>query len=127
MKLGIINSAFGQAGVDTKTGLEHIARIIEPLLLVTPPNFPPGGLGDGLEYLRLLTAIQDGPTGHATRLPLFETFKVQQRPHLRIVIGHGEQELAKSGNRGSTVVLQHGEVTVVELFGLFDNTRRAGR
>jgi len=27
MKLGIINSAFHQAGVDTATGLEHIARI----------------------------------------------------------------------------------------------------
>lgn len=27
MKLGIINSAFNQAGVDTRTGLEHIARI----------------------------------------------------------------------------------------------------
>lgn len=27
MKLGIINSAFAQAGVNTKTGLEHIARI----------------------------------------------------------------------------------------------------
>lgn len=27
MKLGIINSAFSQTGVDTKTGLEHIARI----------------------------------------------------------------------------------------------------
>ena len=27
MKLGIINSAFDQAGVDTRTGLEHIARI----------------------------------------------------------------------------------------------------
>jgi D-psicose/D-tagatose/L-ribulose 3-epimerase len=27
MKLGIINSAFGQAGVDTATGLGHIARI----------------------------------------------------------------------------------------------------
>jgi len=27
MKLGIINSAFGQAGVDTLTGLQHIARI----------------------------------------------------------------------------------------------------
>ncbi|MCL6217018.1 sugar phosphate isomerase/epimerase family protein [Zunongwangia pacifica] len=27
MKLGIINSAFAQAGVDTKTGLEHIARM----------------------------------------------------------------------------------------------------
>jgi sugar phosphate isomerase/epimerase len=27
MKLGIINSAFGQAGVDTATGLSHIARI----------------------------------------------------------------------------------------------------
>ena len=27
MKLGIINSAFGQAGVDTATGLTHIARI----------------------------------------------------------------------------------------------------
>ncbi len=27
MKLGILNSAFGQAGVDTATGLKHIARI----------------------------------------------------------------------------------------------------
>ena len=27
MKLGIINSAFGQAGVDTATGLKHIANI----------------------------------------------------------------------------------------------------
>ncbi len=27
MKLGIINSAFDQAGVDTATGLRHIARI----------------------------------------------------------------------------------------------------
>ncbi len=27
MKLGIINSAFDQVGIDTKTGLEHIARI----------------------------------------------------------------------------------------------------
>src|SRR5882757_9578245 len=27
MKLGIINSAFQQAGVDTATGLKHIARI----------------------------------------------------------------------------------------------------
>lgn len=27
MKLGIINSAFGQAGMDTATGLNHIARI----------------------------------------------------------------------------------------------------
>ena len=27
MKLGIINSAFDQAGVDTTTGLEHIKRI----------------------------------------------------------------------------------------------------
>ena len=27
MKLGIIDSAFQQAGVDTQTGLEHIARI----------------------------------------------------------------------------------------------------
>jgi len=27
MKLGIINSAFGQVGVDTATGLKHIARI----------------------------------------------------------------------------------------------------
>ena len=41
MKLGVINSAFSQAGVDTVTGLEHIARIgfdsvdifIEPSML----------------------------------------------------------------------------------------------
>jgi len=39
MKLGIINSAFGQAGVDTVTGLEHISRIgFDSVDLFTEPS-----------------------------------------------------------------------------------------
>jgi phytoene dehydrogenase-like protein len=34
--------------------LEGIARIIEPLLLVTPPEFPPRRIGDYVDYLKLL-------------------------------------------------------------------------
>lgn len=41
--------------------LERIARIIEPLLLVTPPNFPPAGIKDGIEYLRLLARFRGVP------------------------------------------------------------------
>ena len=33
--------------------LERLAQVAESLLLTTPPNFPPGGLGDFLEYLKL--------------------------------------------------------------------------
>lgn len=39
MNLGIINSAFGQAGVDTLTGLEHISRIgFDSVDLFTEPS-----------------------------------------------------------------------------------------
>ncbi len=33
--------------------LERLAQVAESLLLTTPPNFPPGGVGDLLEYLKL--------------------------------------------------------------------------
>ncbi len=34
--------------------LERLAQVAESLLLVTPPNFPPSGVGDFIEYLKLL-------------------------------------------------------------------------
>ena len=34
--------------------LERLAQVAESLLLTTPPNFPPSGLGDFIEYLKLL-------------------------------------------------------------------------
>lgn len=34
--------------------LERLAIVVESLLLVTPPEFPPQGLGDFIEYLKLL-------------------------------------------------------------------------
>ena len=33
--------------------LERLAQVAESLLLTTPPNFPPGGIGDFYEYLKL--------------------------------------------------------------------------
>lgn len=33
--------------------LEKLAQFVEPMLLTTPPNFPPRGLGDFVEYLKL--------------------------------------------------------------------------
>jgi phytoene dehydrogenase-like protein len=33
--------------------LEKLAVVVESLLLTTPPNFPPGGIGDFIEYLKL--------------------------------------------------------------------------
>ncbi len=33
--------------------LERLAQVVESLLLVTPPNFPPAGVGDYIEYLKL--------------------------------------------------------------------------
>src|ERR1044071_4487053 len=33
--------------------LERISRLVEELLLTTPPDFPPQGIGDFLEYLKL--------------------------------------------------------------------------
>ncbi len=41
--------------------LERIARIVEPLLVTTPPNFPPRGLKDTVEYLRLLARFRGVP------------------------------------------------------------------
>src|ERR1700674_3969367 len=34
--------------------LERLAVVAESLLLTTPPNFPPAGLGDFIDYLKLL-------------------------------------------------------------------------
>src|SRR6202167_3019205 len=33
--------------------LERLAQVAESLLLTTPPNFPPAGIGDYIEYLKL--------------------------------------------------------------------------
>src|SRR5580658_11132947 len=33
--------------------LERLSQVVESLLLTTPPQFPPGGLGDLIEYLKL--------------------------------------------------------------------------
>ena len=50
MKLGIINSAFGQAGVDTLTGLEHIARIgFDSVDIFTEPSMLSAEEISGLE------------------------------------------------------------------------------
>ena len=38
--------------------LERLAQVAESLLLTTPPNFPPGGIGDFIEYLKLMGRLR---------------------------------------------------------------------
>jgi phytoene dehydrogenase-like protein len=38
--------------------LDRLARLVEQLLLVTPPNFPPSGVADLFNYLKLLTRFR---------------------------------------------------------------------
>jgi phytoene dehydrogenase-like protein len=38
--------------------LERLAMVVESLLLVTPPDFPPSGVGDFTEYLKLLGRLR---------------------------------------------------------------------
>ena len=38
--------------------LEKLASVAESLLLTTPPAFPPGGIGDFIDYLRLMGRLR---------------------------------------------------------------------
>src|SRR5579864_1661492 len=38
--------------------LERISQVVEGLLLTTPPQFPPGGLGDFIDYLKLAARMR---------------------------------------------------------------------
>jgi phytoene dehydrogenase-like protein len=38
--------------------LERISQVVEGLLLTTPPQFPPQGLGDALDYLKLAARLR---------------------------------------------------------------------
>jgi phytoene dehydrogenase-like protein len=38
--------------------LERLAQVAESLLLITPPNFPPSGMGDYAEYLKLAGRVR---------------------------------------------------------------------
>jgi phytoene dehydrogenase-like protein len=38
--------------------LERLAQVAESLLLTTPPNFPPAGVGDFIEYLKLMGRLR---------------------------------------------------------------------
>ncbi len=51
--------------------LERLAQVAESLLLTTPPNFPPSGVGDVLEYLKLL-----GKTRGLTRAEIVGLVKI---------------------------------------------------
>jgi phytoene dehydrogenase-like protein len=37
--------------------IERLSRLVEALLLTTPPQFPPGGIGDAVEYLKLAARL----------------------------------------------------------------------
>jgi phytoene dehydrogenase-like protein len=48
--------------------LERLARVVESLLLVTPPEFPPAAPGDFLDYLKLLGSVRGLSRGEWTGL-----------------------------------------------------------
>ncbi|HLK66566.1 MAG TPA: NAD(P)/FAD-dependent oxidoreductase [Bryobacteraceae bacterium] len=38
--------------------LERLSQVVEGLLLTTPPRFPPGGIGDAIDYLKLAARMR---------------------------------------------------------------------
>lgn len=51
--------------------VDRLARLVEQLLLVTPPNFPPSGVADLFHYLKLLTRFR-----HVDRKDLVALVKI---------------------------------------------------
>jgi phytoene dehydrogenase-like protein len=48
--------------------LERLARVVEGLLLTTPPDFPPSSLGDFVDYLRFAARLRGLSTADMTAL-----------------------------------------------------------
>ena len=48
--------------------LERISEVIEGLLLTTPPQFPPNGIGDAIEYLKLAARMRGLSPAHIVAL-----------------------------------------------------------
>src|SRR5437764_562976 len=48
--------------------LERIAEVVEGLLLTTPPQFPPHGVGDAIEYLKLAAKMRGLSPAHIVAL-----------------------------------------------------------
>jgi phytoene dehydrogenase-like protein len=48
--------------------LERISEVVEGLLLTTPPQFPPNGIGDAIEYLKLAAKMRGLSPAHIVAL-----------------------------------------------------------
>src|SRR6476646_5884820 len=48
--------------------LERISEVVEGLLLTTPPQFPPHGIGDAIEYLKLAAKMRGLSPAHIVAL-----------------------------------------------------------
>ncbi|MGH9673760.1 MAG: phytoene desaturase family protein, partial [Bryobacteraceae bacterium] len=53
---------------DYEAMIERLAVIVETLLLTTPPQFPPDGIGSVIDYIRLAGRFRRLPTGDITAL-----------------------------------------------------------
>src|SRR5580693_1321274 len=52
--------------------IEHLSQVVESLLLTTPPQFPPRGIGDFVEYLKLAGRLRSlGPKDMVALVKIF--------------------------------------------------------
>ncbi|MCC7155665.1 MAG: NAD(P)/FAD-dependent oxidoreductase [Bryobacterales bacterium] len=96
--------------------LERLARVIEELLLVTPPAFPPRGLADAVEYLKLAARLRGLARNDITALVKIFTMSVSdyldewfESPELKVTLATDGVIGANGGPRspGTAYILLH--------------------
>ncbi len=96
--------------------LEQLARVVESLLLETPPEFPPKGLGDFIDYLKLAGKMRG--LGRAEMAGLVKIFTMSasdfldewfESPELKVTLATDGVIGANGGPRspGTAYILLH--------------------
>jgi len=96
--------------------LERLSQVVESLLLTTPPQFPPGGLGDLIEYLKLAGRMRKlAPADMVALVKIFTQSAAEfldewfESPELKVTLATDGVIGANGGPRsqGTAYILMH--------------------
>src|ERR1700722_11288271 len=96
--------------------LERLSQVVESLLLTTPPEFPPGGVGDLIEYLKLAGRMRKlAPADMVALVKIFTQSAAEfldewfESPELKVTLATDGVIGANGGPRsqGTAYILMH--------------------